>query len=94
MTGEATVTPCPTPEVRPIPVEFLPSVRLTKGEAFAACQALADAEPFLRHVGRHDEARVLGDLFDLLEERLTSRPVWTEVQSRSSTNSSESEFTQ
>lgn len=51
---------------------FGPSVRLTKREAFDACQALADADRFLVRAGRTAEAAALGDLFELFEERLTS----------------------
>ncbi len=46
-------------------------VHLTKQEVFEACQALADADPVLVAAGRVDEARALGDLFELLEDRLT-----------------------
>ncbi len=54
------------------PVHFGSSIRLTKGEAFEACQVLADADRFLLRAGRIAEASALGDLFDLFEERLTS----------------------
>jgi hypothetical protein len=53
-------------------VHFGSSVRLTKREAFDACQALADADRFLVRAGRRAEAKALGDLFELFEERLTS----------------------
>jgi hypothetical protein len=47
-------------------------VHLTKQEVFGACQALADADPVLVAAGRVDQARALGDLFELLEDRLTA----------------------
>jgi hypothetical protein len=47
-----------------------PSVALTKGEAIDACQALADADLALVEVGRESEARALGILFELFEDRL------------------------
>jgi hypothetical protein len=53
-------------------VHFGSSIRLTKREAFDACQALADADRFLLRAGRPAEASALGDLFELFEERLTS----------------------
>ena len=53
-------------------VRFGSSIRLTKREAFDACQVLADADRFLLRAGRLAEASALGDLFELLEERLTS----------------------
>jgi len=43
---------------------------MTKSEVFAACQALADADRCLLRAGHLSEARSLGDLFDLFEERL------------------------
>jgi hypothetical protein len=46
-------------------------VWLTKQEAFAACQALADADRVLVALGEILEAGALGDLFELLEDRLT-----------------------
>lgn len=52
-------------------VRFGRSVQLTKGEAFSACQALADADRQLIGSGFIAEAEALGDLFDLLEARLT-----------------------
>jgi hypothetical protein len=55
-----------------VPVRFTESIRLTKGEAFDACQALADADRFLLRAGEHQAAGALADLFELLEERLTS----------------------
>jgi hypothetical protein len=60
---------------RPVPASVHGRVQLTKREVFEACQALADADPVLVAAGRVDEARALGDLFELLEDRLTgSRP--------------------
>lgn len=53
---------------------FAPSVRLSKAEVFLACQALADADRVLLRAGRLDEAAALGDLFELLEERLATSP--------------------
>jgi hypothetical protein len=47
-----------------------PTVGMTKAEVFAACQALADAARCLLRDGHNGEAGALGDLFDLLEERL------------------------
>jgi hypothetical protein len=52
-------------------MEFDTSVRLTKGEVFIACQALADADRRLVGSGFTAEAGALGDLFDLLEDRLS-----------------------
>lgn len=51
---------------------FASSVRFTKGEAFSACQALADADRALCRSGRHAEATALGALFELFEERLAT----------------------
>jgi hypothetical protein len=60
---------------RPVPATVHGRVQLTKREVFEACQALADADPVLVGAGGVDEARALGDLFELLEDRLTgSRP--------------------
>jgi hypothetical protein len=53
-------------------IHFAPSVLLTKAEAFGACQALADADRVLLKSGRISEATALGDLFELLEQRLAS----------------------
>ncbi len=53
------------------PTPFRPCVWLTKQEAFDACQALADADRVLVAAGTIYEARVLGDLFELLEDRMT-----------------------
>jgi hypothetical protein len=55
------------------PVRFGESVVLSKGEVFGACQALADADRLLLRGGGKSEASALGDLFELLEARL-SRP--------------------
>jgi hypothetical protein len=57
---------------RPVAVRFGTEVVLTKEEAFAACQALADAGRVLVRSGGVAEADTLGSLFALLEERLTS----------------------
>jgi len=72
----------------PSPVDLAASVRLTKGEVFAACQALADADRRLVGVGYVAEAGALGDLFELLEDRLTC------AQTGSASYSMDSEFTQ
>jgi hypothetical protein len=53
-------------------IRFAPSVLLTKAEAFGACQALADADRVLLKSGLTTEAAALGDLFELLEQRLAS----------------------
>ncbi|HWD52367.1 MAG TPA: hypothetical protein VG412_08205 [Acidimicrobiales bacterium] len=53
-------------------IRFAPSVSLTKAEAFGACQALADADRVLLKSGLTTEATALGDLFELLEQRLAS----------------------
>jgi hypothetical protein len=53
------------------PVSFGTTVLLTKAEVFGACQALADADRALLRVGRAPEAAALGDLFELLEQRLS-----------------------
>jgi hypothetical protein len=53
-------------------IRFAPSVSLTKAEAFGACQALADADRVLLKSGLISEATALGDLFELLEQRLAS----------------------
>jgi hypothetical protein len=50
---------------------FSARVHLTKREAFDACQALADADRVLVAAGGTLEARALGDLFELLEDRLS-----------------------
>lgn len=51
---------------------FAGAVHLSKQEAFAACQALADADRFLLRAGCTEAARALGDLFELLEERMVA----------------------
>ena len=51
----------------PRPLRFARSVRLSKGEVFAACQALADADRILLRAGGTAEAGALGDLFDLFD---------------------------
>jgi len=56
----------------PGPVRFRPSVVLTKGEVFAACQVLADADRCLVRAGLLGEADALGDLFELLEHRMAA----------------------
>jgi hypothetical protein len=55
-----------------VPARLSVVVHLTKQEVFGACQALADADPVLVAAGRVDQARALGDLFELLEDRLTA----------------------
>jgi hypothetical protein len=54
------------------PVRFRRSVLLTKNEAFAACQALADADRCLVRAGQCGEADALCDLFELLEARMAA----------------------
>lgn len=68
---------------------FSARVHLTKGEAFVACQALADADRVLVAAGGTAEAGALGDLFELLEDRLT-----TPGQESVGSYSMEREFTQ
>jgi hypothetical protein len=46
------------------------TVRLTKAEAFDACQLLADADRCLVRAGYPREAAALVELFDLIESRL------------------------
>ncbi len=53
------------------PIRFQDSVVLSKGEVFGACQALADADRVLLRSGGKSEASALGDLFELLEARLS-----------------------
>jgi hypothetical protein len=53
------------------PISFEDSVVLSKGEVFGACQALADADRSLLRSGGKSEASALGDLFELLEARLS-----------------------
>ncbi len=81
-------------------------MRLTKGEVFSACQALADADRCLVRAGRTREAGALGDLFELLEARMVadevagpsraspSRASPVGAQSPEGSYSIESEFTQ
>lgn len=57
----------------PHPVRLAGEVVLAKREVFAACQALADLGAWAVRVGAQEEARRLGELFDLLEDRLTTR---------------------
>jgi hypothetical protein len=67
--------PAPDPDPSGAPtVRFAGAVRLTKDEVFGACQALADADRHLVRAGHHAEADALGDLFELLEGRLTGPP--------------------
>jgi hypothetical protein len=71
----SSAAPAPTPAPAPAatvdrPVTFRPAVYLTKGEVFDACQALADADRVLVASGTSGEARALGHLFDLLEDRM------------------------
>jgi len=83
---------------------FSARVHLTKREAFDACQALADADRVLVAVDGIAEARALGDLFELLEDRLTTqttqgsgrrrRPVAGRSQESVGSYSMEREFTQ
>ena len=63
---------------------FSARVHLTKREAFDACQALADADRVLVAVDGIAEARALGDLFELLEDRLTSPTPQTTLSPRGS----------
>jgi len=58
------------PPLRPI-TALRPRVHLTKREAFEACQTLADADRVLVAAGATAEAGALGDLFELLEDRMT-----------------------
>lgn len=53
------------------PIRFEDTVVLSKGEVFGACQALADANRLLLRSGGKSEASALGDLFELLEARLS-----------------------
>jgi hypothetical protein len=80
--------------VQSVPVRFVAAVCLTKREAFDACQALADADRFLLRAGQQEEARALGDLFELLEERLSARRPPGRTQASSGSKASDSEFTQ
>ncbi|HWE68877.1 MAG TPA: hypothetical protein VG205_00870 [Acidimicrobiales bacterium] len=65
-------SPPPSPDPGRDRIRFAPSVSLSKAEAFGACQALADADRILLRSGRITEATALGDLFELLEQRLAS----------------------
>lgn len=69
---QSTPTPPLDPDPGRDPIRFAPSVSLSKAEAFGACQALADADRILLRSGRIPEAAALGDLFELLEQRLAS----------------------
>ncbi len=51
-------------------VRFGEAVVLSKGEVFAACQALADADRVLGGAGRDAERSGLAELFELLERRI------------------------
>jgi hypothetical protein len=55
-------------------VSFGTTVLLTKAEVFGACQALADADRVLLRQGGTAEAAALGELFELLEQRLSMVP--------------------
>ena len=61
----------PTGAAEDGPVRFSDVVHLTKGEAFRACQVLADADRLLVRAGQLPVADALGDLFELFEERLS-----------------------
>jgi len=69
-------------------VDFCPTIELTKGEVFAACQVLVDVDRVLSPAGHAEEHRALVRLFELLEDRLTA------CQSASGVKSIDSEFTQ
>jgi hypothetical protein len=56
------------------PVRFAATLTLTKHEAYAACEVLASAERALVRAGRPEPAAALGQLFDLLEQRLVASP--------------------
>ena len=87
-------------------VRFRSSITLTKDEAFLVCQTCADAQDHLVACGRLTQASRLGDLLDLIEDRLAGsfedptrgQACWVVVSSRSASfpgsNSSDSEFTQ
>ncbi|MHB1517398.1 MAG: hypothetical protein ACYCVN_05360 [Acidimicrobiales bacterium] len=64
--------PGPRPVGRGREVAFSATIRLTKGEAFAACQALADADRILASAGNLFESRAIAELFELMEERLVA----------------------
>jgi len=77
------------------PLGFARSVQLTKTEVFGACQALADADRALLRTGRTHEAKALGDLFELLEQRLAVvSDGCPRAQASSGRNSIDSELTQ
>ncbi len=71
---------------------------LTKHEVFEACQALADADRLWSGPGGTAEAGALGDLFELLEDRMTRTSARVGLRARSQPTSGsysmESEFTQ
>ena len=80
--GGTATTGAPPPPARPPgtrppdaaaghPATFRAVVFLSKREAFEACQALADADRVLVAAGTTAEAGALGDLFELLEDRMT-----------------------
>jgi hypothetical protein len=83
-------------------VRFVPVVRLTKQDVFAACQALADADRCLVRDGHHREAHALGNLFERLEAQLTASDAYRPADSEPAPSSapcpgwysSESELTQ
>ncbi len=91
----------PTPDVEDAAVapaaRFAAGVWFTKAEVFSACQVLADADRRLIRSGSTDEARALGDLFELLEDRLSSsaaQPAPSAPLSEPGSYSSAREFTQ
>ena len=96
------VTRPAAPHPHPDPVRFAGTVRLTKREAFEACQALADADRFLLRAGEAGTADALGALFELLEERLTAPDLvrgtgpsgFRRIQASCGSNSSDRELTQ
>jgi len=79
MTAPDRILPAGGPRRRPGgppvgPVTFGTTVLLTKAEVFGACQVLADADRLLLRAGHRAEASALGDLFELLEQRLAVPP--------------------
>ncbi len=64
--------PSPRPVAGESEVSFSATIRLTKAEVFAACQALADADRILVSSGGLRESRAIADLFELMEERLVA----------------------
>lgn len=64
--------PGPRRVARGSEVAFSATIRLTKAEAFAACQALADADRILASAGNLFESRAIAELFELMEERLVA----------------------